>query len=335
MGRRGQPPTGPALGAGGRLSLSQTLEALLARALAAAVRALPWRAAVLLGARLGDLTRLIGIRRRVALANLELAFPERSAAERQSILAAHYRDVGMMMCEAARGVASVHAREGEVIAHARGLEHLEAAKRAGHGAIVLTAHYGDFGLIGAWLAQLNPVMMFGKALQNPAVEALLVRTCEEASVRRIVAGPGLRHLVAGLRNNHWVMMLADQDAGKGGVFVPFMGRLCSTTAGPAEISLRTGAPIIMAFITRRDDDRNEIDVLPPLVLDHPDAPDAVERLTALYTAVLERWVRMHPHMWFWLHRRWKTKPPPAARRNGDDAGGLETPPRATPIAREA
>jgi Kdo2-lipid IVA lauroyltransferase/acyltransferase len=317
------------------VSLSQALEALLARALAAAVRTLPRRAALLVGARLGDVARVLGIRRRVALANLELAFPERSAGERQGILAAHYRDVGMMMCEAARGVASVHAREGEVIAHARGLEHLEAAKQAGRGAIVLTAHYGDFGLLGGWLGRLNQLMIFGKALQNPAVEALLVQACEESGVRRIVAGSGLRPLVAGLRKNHWAMMLADQDAGKGGVFVPFMGRLCSTTPGPAEISLRTGAPIIMAFITRRDDDRNEVDVLPPLVLERPGDPGAVERLTALHTAVLERWVRMHPHLWFWLHRRWKTPPPLAARRNGDDAGGLETPPGATPIAREA
>ena len=317
------------------MTLSQTLEAWLARSLSAAARVLPMRAALLLGARLGDVARVIGIRRRVALANLELAFPERSAGERSSVLVAHYRDVGMMLCEAARGAATVHAREGEVIAHSRGLEHLEAAKRAGRGAIVLTAHYGDFGLLGGWLGRLNALMMFGKALQNPAVEALLVRTCEGAGIQRIVAGSGLRHLVAGLRKNHWAMMLADQDAGSGGVFVPFMGRMCSTTPGPAQISLRTGAPIIMAFITRREDGRNEVDVLPPLHLERPDAPDAVERLTAIHTAVLERWVRLHPHMWFWLHRRWKTPPPLAARRNGDDAGGLESPPGATPIARQA
>src|SRR5262249_22183673 len=151
----------------------------------------------------------------------------------------------------------------------------------------------------------NPLDMFGKALHNPAIEALLVQTCEESGMRRIVAGPGLKRLVMGLRDNRWAMMLADQDAGAGGVFVPFMGRRCSTTPGPAEISLRTGAPIVMAFITRRADARNEVDVLPPLTIERPDATDAVERLTALHTTVLEQWVRKHPHMWFWLHRRWK------------------------------
>lgn len=302
------------------MTRTQVLEALLARALRATVRTLPGRAALLLGARLGDVARLVGLRRKVALANLALAFPERPAAERSRILAAHYRDVGMMMCEAARGAATLHAQAGEVVVHTRGLEHLEEAKLAGRGAIILTAHFGDFGLLGAWLGRLNPLYMFGKPLQNPAVEALLVQTCEETGMRRIVGGVGLRRLVAGLRSNHWVMMLADQDAGRDGVFVPFMGRLCSTTAAPAEISLRTGAPIIMAFITRREDGRNDVDVLPPLVLDRPDRADAVERLTAAHVATLERWVRMHPHMWFWLHRRWKTPPPTAPRRDGAEGG---------------
>ncbi len=306
------------------MSRAQVLEALLARALHATVRVLPRRAALLLGARLGDLAGMIGIRRAVAIANLELAFPERSPEERSRILTAHYRDVGMLLCEAARGAMDVHARAGEVVAHARGLEHLEAAKLAGRGAIVLTGHYGDFGLLGAWLGRLNLLYMFGKPLQNPAVEALLVENCEEAGMPRIVGGPGLRRLVVGLKNNHWVMMLADQDAGRDGVFVPFMGRLSSTLAAPAEIALRTGAPILMAFITRREDGRNEVDVLPPLVIDHPDEADAVERLTALHTEVLERWVRMHPHMWFWLHRRWKTPPPPAHQRDG--ANGIERAP---------
>jgi KDO2-lipid IV(A) lauroyltransferase len=312
---------------------AQSFEAGLARALRAVVRALPRRAALLLGARLGDLARLIGIRRAVALENLALAFPERPEAERRRILVAHYRDLGMMMCEAARGTASSHAPEGEVVARARGLEHLEAAKRAGRGAIVLTGHYGDFGLLGAWLGRHNPLDMFGKALHNPAVEELLVRTCEETGMRRVVAGAGLRKLVAGLRANRWAIMLADQDAGRDGVFVPFMGRLCSTTPAPAELSLRTGAPLLMAFITRRPDGRNEVDVLPPLAIERPDAADAVARLTALHTTVLEEWVRRSPHMWFWLHRRWKSRPPAAAGSARGAADVAAAP--AAPLARGA
>ena len=291
------------------------LEALLVRGLVAIVRALPNRAALALGARLGDLARVLGIRRQVARANLVLAFPDRAAAEREQILCAHYRELGMMLCEAARGKASVYAREGQVVAAVRGLEHLEAAKRSGRGAIVLTGHYGDYGLIAGWLGRLHPMEIFAQGLSNPWVDTLMDRTCAEGGVQLLTGRSGLRRLILGLRNNGWTLMLADQDAGSGGLFVPFMGRLSSTSVFPAELSLRTGAPILMAFMTRRADGRNEIDVLPPLTLAAA-ASDAVAELTARHAAELERWVRRHPHMWFWLHRRWKTPPPAVGQEGG-------------------
>jgi KDO2-lipid IV(A) lauroyltransferase len=104
-------------------------------------------------------------------------------------------------------------------------------------------------------------------------------------------------------------MLADQDARRAGVFVPFFGRPASTPAGPAAISLRSGAPIVMGFPRRLPDGRHILDIQPPFGVDGGDSPEAVLDLTARHTACLESWVRMHPAQWFWLHRRWKTAPP--------------------------
>jgi len=112
-----------------------------------------------------------------------------------------------------------------------------------------------------------------------------------------------------LRENRWVAVVADQDARRNGVFVPFFGRGCSTPTGPAELALRTGAPIIMGFETRRPDGRHELDLLPPLAMPEGRDGAAVTALTAAHTAVLEAWVRRRPSSWFWLHRRWKTRPP--------------------------
>ena len=298
------------------MSFSHRMEFLLARTLFAIMRALPMGAVLILGARLGDLARLLGIRREVARANLALAFPERTVGEREQILVDHYRDLGMMLCEVSRGRGVTHAPDGAVIAAARGLEHLDPPLRAGRGAILLTGHYGNYGLLAGWLGRRNPVDLLVQGIKNPAIDALVDETCSEGGVRRLVGGTGVKRLVRGLRDNRWTFLLGDQDAGKGGVFVPFLGRISSTSPFAAELSLRTGAPIVMAFITRRKDGRNEIDVLPPLALERPQASDAIERLTALHAAELERWVRKHPRMWFWLHRRWKTAPP-AAGRSGD------------------
>ena len=94
--------------------------------------------------------------------------------------------------------------------------------------------------------------------------------------------------------------------------MPFFGTLASTPVGPAEIALRTGAPIVMGFGHRRADGRHELDILPPLSMPEGAGAAAVRALTATHTAMLEDWIRRQPQMWFWLHRRWKTPPPQAA-----------------------
>jgi KDO2-lipid IV(A) lauroyltransferase len=150
-----------------------------------------------------------------------------------------------------------------------------------------------------------------RPLSNPGVEALIARERRAAGVGVISADTGARRVFEALRAGRWVAMVADQDARRHGVFVPFLGRPASTPTGPARIALATGAPIVMGFVTRREDGRLELDVEPALVSPDPRSPDAVRTLTALHAARLEAWVRRHPAQWFWLHRRWKTAAPAA------------------------
>lgn len=289
--------------------LGHALEAALVGALFAGARAMPWRASLGAGATLGDLARLLRLRRGVAEENLARAFPERTARERAAVLRAHYRELGRIAVEYARFAELAHAAAGEVVAEVRGLEHLERAIAGGRGAILLSGHVGNVELLGAVLGRHHPVDFVVRALTNPHVEALLARQRAAAGVGQISAATGMRRIYQALRENRWVAMLADQDARRHGVFVPFLGRPASTALGPARIALATGAPIIMGFAARRADGRHELVVEPPLDPCDPAAPDAAERLTALHVARLELWVRARPESWFWLHRRWKTAPP--------------------------
>lgn len=298
---------------------SHAFETLLVRGLSAGVRAMPWRASLRFGAGLGDLAHGLGLRRAVAEANLALAFPERAPDERARILGQAYRCFGQTVCEYARLDELARAPLGEVIVEARGLEHIEAVAREGRGSILLGAHYGSIELFGAWLAQRHPVDFVVKPLSNPGVDAIRARLLSDAGIGLIPLGAGVRRIFSALRAGRMVAMLADQDARGDGVFVPFMGRLSSTPAGPAAIALRTGVPIVMGFITRRPDGRHDIDGVPPLWPSGPDTPEAVRALTARHAACLEEWVRRHPEMWFWLHRRWKTPPPRDAAGPGEAA----------------
>ena len=290
--------------------MRHALEALLVRGLAGCAAAAP--RALDRGAALGDLVRRMGLRRRVAESNLARAFPERSEEERRGILAAHYREVARVAWEYPRMPSLVRGEKG--VAEVRGYEHLEWARSLGRGVILLTGHYGNFELLGACLGQRHPTDFLVKPLSNPQVEAMLARWRREAGIGSISIGVGTRRVFQSLRQNRWIAMLADQDARGHGVFVPFFGTLASTPVGPAQIALRTGAPIVMGFDRRREDGRHELDILPPLPMPEGTGEDAVRALTAAHTAVLEEWVRRQPEMWFWLHRRWKTAPPAAARR---------------------
>jgi len=99
VGGRGGGPSRPALDAARIVSAADAFETLLARALIAGVRAVPWRASLGIGARLGDAAAMLGIRRRVGEENLARAFPERSASERARILREHYRELGRVAAE--------------------------------------------------------------------------------------------------------------------------------------------------------------------------------------------------------------------------------------------
>jgi KDO2-lipid IV(A) lauroyltransferase len=227
------------------------------------------------------------------------------------ILREHYRELGRIAAEYARMPELVRALPGEVVAEVRGEEHLETALSGGRGAILLTGHYGNFELLGAWLGRRHPVDFVVKPLNNPHTERWILRQRERSGVGTLRSDLHVRRVYEALRANRWVAMLADQDARRAGIFVPFMGRPASTATGPARIALATGAPIVMGFAVRGADGRHVLEIDPPYFAEgRGDA--AVERVTAWHTARLEAWVRRHPYNWFWLHRRWKTIPRPSA-----------------------
>jgi KDO2-lipid IV(A) lauroyltransferase len=288
--------------------VSPVIEEGLVRGSIAMARMRPWPASLAFGERLGDLARMLALRRRVAESQIALTFPERSAAERTRILIEHYREVGRVWVDYAHMPELVRAPIEHVAPRVRGLEHRDAAEAMGRGVILVTGHYSSFELFAALIARERPVDVVVKPLSNPRVDRLLAERRRACGLGTIPLSASVRGLLTALRAGRWLAMAADQDARQQGVFVPFLGRPASTHPGPARLSILTGAPILMGFATRFEDGRLDLTYEPPILSEDPRAPDAVRTLTARHAAVLERWVRAHPELWFWLHRRWKTQP---------------------------
>lgn len=285
-------------------------ESLLTDAALSALNGLSWPRAQRAGAALGAAAGRLGIRRDVARANLRLAFPGQGDREREALLDLHYREMGRIAAEYGRLAALARAPDDEVVVGGEGMDAVLALK--GRGVLMVSGHIGNFELGAAWLARYNPVDFLVRPLSNKSVDARIERLRREAGVGVISTHGGVKQVFKALRAGHWIAIAADQDAGRHGVFVPFFGKLASTGEGAARIALQTGSALFLGSMRRQADGRHRLDCDPPRVPVGPADEAKVIELTAWHTALLESRVRETPEHYFWLHRRWKTRPPVAA-----------------------
>lgn len=192
-----------------------------------------------------------------------------------------------------------------------GLEHLASCRAAGSGALLVSGHYGNWELMGASVtARGYPVKFLIKTQSNPWVDRLQNETRAAAGLGVIRPGLALREMVHVLRRGEFIGLLGDQDAGRDGLFVDFLGRPASVFRGPAYLAYRLGCPIIFGHINRLPNGQHRVTFEPPLFADPDwDEPTAIARLTEAHVRTLERVIRSAPEHYWWLHRRWKTRPP--------------------------
>jgi KDO2-lipid IV(A) lauroyltransferase len=174
----------------------------------------------------------------------------------------------------------------------------------------VTAHFGNWELLGEILIHRGVKL---NALVRPLKGALNNRIAEN----RVRAGAGLiypkgavQETVDAINRGECVYMLLDQAIPSKGVFVPFFGKLASTTPAMAVAAQRTGVPawVVMGV---RDGWRMRVHIEGPFRPPPPqEGKDPITEHTALVTAGLERVIRQYPEQWLWLHRRWKYAPPP-------------------------
>lgn len=291
------------------MRLGHRVETLLLKTVVASLAGLSWPAARERGAAMGAAAGALGLRRDVARANLALAFPDEAQVWRERVLAEHYRELGRVAAEYPRLAELARAPRDQVFASWDVDAAARAALARGRGLIFLTGHVSNFELGAAAVSRDYPMALLHKPLSNPGAEAWVTAIRRATGVELIPTGAGVRGAIRHLRAGGVLAMLADQDARGDGVFVPFFGRPASTPAGPAWLSLATGAPIVFGTVRRAADGRFDLRMRPPLVPEG-DAADAeaVRALTARHTALLEADVRERPAQWFWLHKRWKTRP---------------------------
>lgn len=190
-----------------------------------------------------------------------------------------------------------------------GREYLDAALAKGKGAIALSAHLGNFFLVGT---RLSAEGFVASVLVNQPSNGYFGRLMDgwrlRVGQRTIHARPrrlAFRDLVQALRRNEITIVIADEYRSGSGVFVPFFGRTVLARRGPATLALRTGAALVPIYLIRRPDGELVLIIEPEIELARSGTIKADVRENTLRIAQwLEKTVSAYPNQWNWMNVRW-------------------------------
>jgi KDO2-lipid IV(A) lauroyltransferase len=287
------------------------LEYALVATIRAIVGILPDFLARWLGTAIGYFVYLIDRRhRRLAIRQLQAAFPLRTKPECRRIARATFVHFGQLLIAVLRFSTFSPERMRSRIEF-EGDERVRAALGAGKGAIIVTGHFGYWELGGlAHPLVLPPFWVLARPLDNPLLHDLLERIRCRTGNHVIYKQGALRRVLRALEQNECVAILIDQYAqGPEAVPVEFFGRPAPTTAALATLALRTGAPLLPAVALPLPGGRYRMVYEAAVETPPADSPDPVRELTQRCTDVLEMYVRRYPHLWLWMHRRWRDGDP--------------------------
>lgn len=267
---------------------------------------LPLPALAVLGNALGMvLWALSAERRRVAAINLRLCFPEMEEKKRAALVRAHFRVFARCFLE--RSILWWSSRERiQRLTHVVGLEYLQTAQDGP--VIVLAPHFVALDVGGSWMTQYVNLVSVYSNQKNPLFHNLLLRGRSRFNEPRLYSRQqGLRPIVKAMRAGLPFYYLPDQDlATKDGVFVPFFGVQAATLTTVSRLAAMTGAKVVPCISRVLPGGQGYEVRFYPAWENYP--TDDIVADTRRVNAFIEDRVREMPEQYFWLHKRFKTRP---------------------------
>jgi len=188
-----------------------------------------------------------------------------------------------------------------ISADGEGFETLKEAKSNGQGAIIVSAHFGQWEAIRHHLAENN--METGAVYRknnNPFYERLFLKSIKYGGLPIIArGGKGNINMIRHLKKGGFFALLVDQDS-HSGKQIKFLGQDARTTTAPAEMALRYNLPLVPVFAVRQSN-RRDIELYYEEPIKHT---DPIKMTTEINHRIGER-IRKNPEQWYWLHNRWK------------------------------
>lgn len=187
-----------------------------------------------------------------------------------------------------------------------GEENLQKILAKKKGGILVSAHIGNWELMGSFLAlkgyPVNPIV---KVQDNPIFDKIIEKHRQTVGMKLISKTGFLRPIIKAFRNNELVSFMTDQTDRRG-MEIPFFGRKAYFPRGAAEFALKTGTPMIFLYIVRENRFKHTIYVSEEIeVTETGDYTQDLQTLTTRLVGMIQTAIETHPEQWLWMHRLWK------------------------------
>jgi KDO2-lipid IV(A) lauroyltransferase len=269
---------------------------------------LPWRVLEGLGRFIGNLALVLNKERRlIAATNIALCFPELDADAQRALVRANLRDVGMMLVEFALGWMGSDRAIARVPLRIEGLEHLQAARDAGRGVLLVGGHFSHLELAARLVSSRIRIAGMYRRMDSDVFEWVVLRSRLHYA-DAMFDKDDLRGTVKYLRAGGTLWYAPDQDMrSKDNVFAPFFGVPAATITATHHLARMSGAVVIPFFHRRLPNGGGYVLRLAPPMPDFPGKDAAAD--TVRVNEEVERMVREAPEQYLWVHKRFKTRPP--------------------------
>lgn len=252
----------------------------------------------------------VKLRRKLVETNLRLCFPEKSEVERSKIARQVYIEQAQSLFEIMRAPLIRSRADAEKIFEVENLHLVEKCYAEGKGAIVVSAHFGNWELTAmCWAFLAKPCAIVYKPFSNKFLDKKMLEWRTLGGNEFISMSDAPKLGLKRLREGKLLALLSDQAAHSDDYFTTFLGRDAAIFLGAAVFALRTRLPVILSMPRRIGVGRHRLELTEIKTDDLTFSADNVRVLAERYTRAIESYIRRYPDQWFWLHNRWKRTPP--------------------------
>ncbi len=248
--------------------------------------------------------------RRIASINLNMALGlERSSSELKKIARESFMHFGALLAEIVKFPRLNEEKKNKLFL-VEGEENLQEAMGKEKGALLFSAHYGNWEIAPFFLTKQGKMSVVARPLDNKLLEEELLELRESLGIKVIYKHQATRQILQSLREKEMMALLIDQNVLRSqAVFVDFFGKKAATTPSLAAFFLRTKSPLIPVFCYPASSHKYHLKIFSPLKISlEEDYDKDILKITQICTKIIEDQIRKKPSYWLWFHNRWKTRP---------------------------